>query len=56
MDELMRRNNLMTGEEDLGGVRMGSNNLSKYAVFKHFGRSRRARQIGEGMSGSTKSS
>ena len=44
MDELMRRNNLMTGEEDLGGVRMGSNNLSKYAVFKHSGRYRWEKQ------------
>ncbi len=56
MDELMRRSNLMTSEEDLVGMRMGSNNLSKYAVFKHSGRSRRERQIGEGLSGSIKSS
>ncbi len=55
MDELMTRNDLMISEEDLGGMRMGSNNLSKYAVFKHSGRSRRERQMGEGVCGSLKS-
>ena len=39
----------------LGGIRMGSKNLPEHAVFKHSGRSRRERQMGEGVSGSIKS-
>ena len=51
VDELVRGNELMRSEEDLGGVRMGSKNLPKHVVFKHSGRSRRERQMGEGCAG-----